>query len=576
MVLGAAAPANADSSDFSFSSFDATYDLSRDSSGHSQLRTEETLVAEFPDFDQNHGIERLLVDRYDGHPTDIDIESIRDGAGNELDYGTDSDGDYLVLRIGDEDEYVHGEQTYVITYTQQNVTAYFADTDDDEFYWDTNGTGWRQPFGSVTATVTIADDLLPALTGDVSGVYGAQGAANAADITEDATSYTFTANNLAAGENLTMIVGFEAGTFTERDSGFFAAPWPTLALITLLIGVIALILAIRLRSTALRSDPGRGIIVAEYVAPKGVSLLMSSVILGKKTKATPAQIIALAVAGHLRVVEVGKKRKPSYRLDFVTADGADADSLEFLHALFGPTFEVGESHSLAKNDAKAAKKITRLMTRVTADATTAGYRKKLPTGRLALAWLLIVGSAALTFIFSIIALTNDYGGGVPTIFLAATIALTIISGALLIATPLSKSGVELRDYLRGLKVYIDLAEEDRLRYLQSPQGAERTPVSTTDPAQVVKLNEKLLPYAVLFGNEKQWAKELGRFYEQNNSQPDWYYGTGAFNAAYFASSIGSVSSTASTSLSSASSSSGGTGGGGFSGGGGGGGGGGGW
>ena len=576
MVLGAVAPANADTNDFSFSSFDATYDLGQDAEGHSTLTTVETLVAQFPDFNQNHGIERYLVDRYNGHPTDLDVQSVTDGNGNELDYETDGEDDYTILRIGDEDRYVQGEQTYVIEYTQKNVTAYFENTDDDEFYWDTNGTGWNQPFDRVTATVTIADELLPALTGDVTGVYGAEGEDTTAEVTEDTTSYTFTASNLAAGENLTMIIGFQPGTFTERDGGFFAAPWPTIALIGLLLSLVALVVAIHLRVTRLRNDPGRGIIVPEYVAPKGVSLLMSSVILGKKAKATPAQIIALAVAGHLRVVEVGKKRKPSYRLDFITADGPDADSLEFLHALFGPTFEVGESHSLAKNDAKAAKKITSLMTRVTADATTAGYRKELPIARIALVWLLIAGSAALTFIFSIISLSNDYGGAIPALFLVATIMISIVSGALLIAAPLSKSGVELRDYLSGLKVYIDLAEEDRLRYLQSPQGAERTPVSTSDPAQVVKLNEKLLPYAVLFGNEKEWAKELGRFYEENNAQPDWYYGSGSFNAAYFASSIGSVSSSAATSLTPASSSSGGTGGGGFSGGGGGGGGGGGW
>ena len=102
--------------------------------------------------------------------------------------------------------------------------------------------------------------------------------------------------------------------------------------------------------------------------------------------------------------------------------------------------------------------------------------------------------------------------------------------------------------------------------LQSPTGAEKQ-------GDVVKIYEKLLPYAVLFNLEKQWAVELGKYYV--DEAPDYYTGSGAFNAALFASGIGAISSTAATSYSgsASSSSSGGSGGGGSSGGGGGGGGG---
>jgi uncharacterized membrane protein len=90
---------------------------------------------------------------------------------------------------------------------------------------------------------------------------------------------------------------------------------------------------------------------------------------------------------------------------------------------------------------------------------------------------------------------------------------------------------------------------------------------------VLDIYEKLLPYAVIFGLEKQWAAELARYYV--DTSPDWYTGSNAFNAGIFAASIGSLTSSVSTSYSgsSSSSSSGGSGGGGSSGGGGGGGGG---
>jgi uncharacterized membrane protein len=92
---------------------------------------------------------------------------------------------------------------------------------------------------------------------------------------------------------------------------------------------------------------------------------------------------------------------------------------------------------------------------------------------------------------------------------------------------------------------------------------------------MIKLFEDLLPYAILFGLEKEWAKQFKDLYVQ---PPSWYNGTsGTFNSIYLANSLSSfnnVNAAAFTAPSSSDSS--GFGGGGFSGGGGGGGGGGGW
>jgi len=81
---------------------------------------------------------------------------------------------------------------------------------------------------------------------------------------------------------------------------------------------------------------------------------------------------------------------------------------------------------------------------------------------------------------------------------------------------------------------------------------------------------------MLFGIEKQWAKQFAGLYGEGQS-PTWYSGHNAFSPVLFASAITSFNSAATTSFSSPSSSgSSGYSGGGFSGGGGGGGGGGGW
>lgn len=564
----ASAPAVADVDDFSFSLFDAQYFLGVDEEGHSTLRTVETLVAEFPEYDQNRGIRRLLVETYDGHPTDLELVSVTDEAGEPREYETESDDGFLSVTIAG-DNYVHGTQTYVLEYTQKNVTIAFADEDVDEFYWDVNGTDWAQSFGTVSATVHVDPAIEDRLTGAVTAVYGQQGENNPADV----DGLTFVATNLPAYSTLSFAIGFEPGTFTERDGSFFAAPWPTLSLIGFAGSLLAMLGAIIVRVRSLSDAPGRGIIVAEYAPPKGVSLPLSALLAGVSTKVTPAQIVALAVGHHLRVIETGTRLgKPKYRLEFLTADGADEHEREFLHALFGSTLTPGEHRDLDKADQKAATKIAALQTRVAKEATEQGYRRKYPAGAVTPVIIGAVISLAVAVLFAIVSLDQAYGGFVTLFFMFGAVGLTVVTIILISRIPLTEKGVAVRDHMKGLREYITLAEADRLRFLQSPQGALRDSVAVDDPAQVVKLNEKLLPYAMLFGLEKQWAKELGRYYEEHDTRPDWYVGSGPFNAALFATSIGSVAtSTASSYSSSTSGSSGGASAGGGGGGGGGGG-----
>jgi uncharacterized membrane protein YgcG len=140
-------------------------------------------------------------------------------------------------------------------------------------------------------------------------------------------------------------------------------------------------------------------------------------------------------------------------------------------------------------------------------------------------------------------------------------------------------GVRAHDDLLGLKDYIKLAEADRIKFLQSPEGAEKLPVAEQfdpkTPEAKVKLFEKLLPYAMLFGLEKDWAKQFEGIY---NTAPGWYQGGNwtAFNTGYLIGSLDDFNTASSMSFASPSSSSGSGFSGGGAGGGGGGGGGGGW
>jgi len=212
LASGLTSIATASTNDFTFKSFHADYYLGADKEGRSTLKTVETLVAEFPDYDQNHGIERAIPKSYDGHSTGLKIISVANQFGQRLNYTTYDDGnDNNVVRIGDADKYVQGEQTYVITYTRRDVTKYFANVPDDEFYWDTNGTQWSQPFGEVSVTVYTDKNISPTQSKTASCYQGAEGSSTKCTATTQDGVVNASDSNFGVGENMTIAVGLRQG-----------------------------------------------------------------------------------------------------------------------------------------------------------------------------------------------------------------------------------------------------------------------------------------------------------------------------------------------------------------------------
>jgi hypothetical protein len=247
-----ALPAGVD--DFTFASFHAVYELSRDDGRHSVLDTTETLVAIFPEIDQNRGIRRAIPLRYEGHPTDVEVESVTDAAGNPRRFETERDeaGEFLLVTVR-ADDYVHGEQTYVIRYRQQNVTHAPDDAAIDEFYWDVNGTGWAQPFARVTAELRMSEDVANGFTGQVACYRGWIGSTTPCEslTTGDSVPLVIVAETTAIGpyENLTIAAGFASGTFEPRDESFGASAAAITGAVGTAGAIVAMIVAIVMRST---------------------------------------------------------------------------------------------------------------------------------------------------------------------------------------------------------------------------------------------------------------------------------------------------------------------------------------
>lgn len=587
--------------DFTFDSFDAVYELSRDADGRSVLETTETLVAVFPDFDQNRGIRRAIPLDYDGHPTDLAIESVTDAAGTPRPFDTaeDDDGEFLLVTIAGS-EYVHGEQTYVIEYRQRNVTHVPDDAAIDEFYWDVNGTGWAQPFGRVSAELRMSDDVGRGFNGDVACYRGWSGSSTPCEELAVGEStppvVTAAAAQLGPYDNLTIAAGFAPGTFVPRDEAFTSSPAAMTSGVAALLALVAAIAAISTRATRWRDHPGRGTIIAEYEPPADASAMVAADLVGQPGKGVTATILERAVDGELRIVETGRK---SYAVEYTgeAAVPADAEARRVVAALFGGNPARGALRSLKSRDTALGKRLLAIRQSVTKHVVQSGLRRRPDLGRRVLLALGALIAGVLSVIFGIMALDDRMGGVWPLVCLLVAIIAAIATFVTVAdVRPLTERGRAVRDHLEGLRLYIRLAEADRLRVLQSPSGALRverhglapapaaavgavpaglSPAAPPDPAVVLKLNERLLPYAVLFGLEREWSRELAVLYEQSDTAPGWYDGRSTFNAAAFAAGVSSFSSSSSTSWSgsSSSSSSSGSGGGGSSGGGGGGGGG---
>ena len=563
-------PAHAGVDDFSFESLDVEYQLGRGDDGASTLTVVETFVALFPDIDQNRGMRRIIPDSYQGAPLHPQLVSITDETGAPRAQETESeDGFYSMTSRAD--GFVHGRQTYVFTYTLDNVTRFFADTDADEFYWDVNGTEWPQSFGRITARVTMPDELDAARTGAQSCYIGYQGATQPCPIGEVDGVLAASVDDVQPYQTTTIAIGFDPDTFTEFDPGYLASPWGWLQGLSALLGLgTAVVLAAVTRRRHLRDEPGRPVIIAEYTPPRGIDALESAVLLGHTTKAIPAEVLEQAVVGSIRIEEGPPKWFGGTKLKAVLVDPslADGDGRMLLPGLF-PTGTPGEEFEFGRTDTRFSTTAQKVLKAASAELSARGLRRTVPLS--ARAWPVVVAivSAVLVVLFGIGALAGFVTAWVPIVLIIGAVLVVLVVAGMVSRKPLTAAGAEARDHLLGLKQFIEWAEADRIRMLQSPQGAERVRGDISDPRVKLELYEKLLPYAVVFGQEKQWAEELAVLYGSGNS-PGWYAGSSGFNAAAFSAGISNLSSSASSSSSSGGSSGGGSAGGGGGGGGGGG------
>jgi uncharacterized membrane protein YgcG len=559
----------ADVNDFTVTDFTANYYLTN-ADPQGQMHIVEKISVDFTD--NNHGILRAIPESYNGHPLHLHINSVGSTSGAPAQFSTYTSNGNEVLKIGDPNRTVTGNQEYTIDYTVQNVISFYQNH--DELYWDINGDQWSQPFTAVHATFHLPSGLK--LWSQKPECYTGRYGSTTQDCSILASGNTIKANasNLDVQTTLTIVTGFQKGYFqpmTLRDYLHdYGAQITGFVIPMILLGGGGFVWWLKRG----RDARGRGTIIPEYDAPDNLTPLEVGTIIDFVTdnRDITATIIDLAIRGYIRIIETDSTKlkvikKKSFELQLLNKDWSNLNEWErqILENMFGGlgTQETITLSAMANKFYVVAKSIKRSVGNA---LTMRGYFVSSPSKYLtvSISTIVVLGFFGLSFFGQMFS-----GGPLAGIGLGALIFAVFYH----LMPARTAKGVAAKEHILGLKMYLEVAEKDRIAMLQSPDAPYAD--KSSEPIHTVELFEKLLPYAIVLKVEDKWADKFKDIYR---SPPNWYSGNyTAFNTGYLIGSLNSGFTSAVNSSFSAPRSSGGSGfGGGFAGGGGGGGGGGGW
>lgn len=460
---------------------------------------------------------------------------------------------------------VPADYTYTIRYRTTRQLGFFDDH--DELYWNAIGTGWVFPVMGGTVEVRLPEPVPP---GEMrpeayTGVQGAQGGAYEAEVAAPGVArYRLTAP-LSPYEGFTIVLSFPKGlvhepTGTERMQWFLR---DNRGVLVALAGFIILLLYMFRQWSRVGRDPAKGVVIARYEpregqTPAGLRYVKR---MGYDTRAFTADVLALAIGGHLRINHEDKFLKDEWSLARATPTSGSKPSpaqQRLLDILFGGG---RESIVLKNKNASTLQSANQAHQKALgAEAQPRYFKRNL--GKVGWSALIAAIAGILAFILS---------GGFGIIAIVVIVALMIISIAVfawLVKAP-TVEGRALMDEIEGLRLYMSVAERQELAQVRGPE----------EPVLDEKRYEEMLPYAVALDVEEAWTKKFtlavgAAAAAVAASRMSWYSGRGPItDLGSFTSSIGSSLSSQISSASSPPGSSSGSGGGGSSGGGGGGGGG---
>ncbi len=507
--------------------FDSNITVKRDNS----LDITETIKYDFGG-NSRHGIYRTIPLSYpatDGKSYFIELNAVsvlQDGGSVPVDQSNSSDN--AVLKIGDPNILVSGVHDYTIHYRLAPIIISYKDK--PFLNLDITGNDWDVAIEQASATINLEDGSKLI---DAACYAGASGASTQDCISKD---NRFSASNLLVKHGLTVNAFLPDGYVAKYLVATTFPPiawWAWLLIIGIPLFLILAMMRWAGRRWRERRRKSKQTIIPQYEPPDGLTPGEIGFLHDDSANVVEitATLIDLAVRGYIRIVQTKKKtlfRKAKYRLQQLKNFSGVADYEEtLLNAIFR-----GESLEVTSKIVDKGQAIN-VMQEVDVD--------KIDKMKMSLAVTKIKKTLK-----DRLANKGYYG---ITKMEKGLLEKAIDGGNI------SDEGAAAWARAEGLKLYLGVAEKDRLKFTDAP---ERTP----------ERFNKLLPYAVAMGVEKEWAKQFEGI--DIASQSTWFnspYGT--WTAFNLADDLGSGFSPTISASSSYASSSGGSSGGGFGGGGGG-------
>lgn len=513
------------------------------------LVTDEIIEYDFGN-NEKHGVYRYIPTVFkdrNGNPRQTISEvTVRSKDGASVTRKVEPNISYTNIQIGDADRLVTGVQTYRISYKVNRVVS--SSSNNDVFSWDAIGTGWETPIENVLISLTLTPKQSDALT-TLNCVSGATDSTSNCRINIDKNIGQVAFTRLMPHEGVTLTVKFKPNTFT-KPSPLEVLLWESHWYYWL--PLVAFLGFFLLWFEKGRDPKGRGTIVPMYDPPKGLTPFESSILMDDmiSKKSLPAAIISLAIGGYIKIhkkdVKVLFATRPDYELELLKPLPKDASAVE--QKVIDLFFIGRDRVSLNDLGDSFADLNASLHQTAYREVTEKGYYVVNPT----ISRIIFFSTAVALLVIGI--LTAVYFLVTPLGYVCFILPGVIGLAFAIIMPVKTKTGAILKEDLMGLKMYIKTAEIDRIKFHNAP-------------AKTPEKFEELLPYAIIFGLEKEWAEEFKDIYK---NAPDWYDGNMAtFSVVYLANDLNSFSNAAiSAAISSSASSAGGVGGGGGGGGGG--------
>ena len=522
-------------------------------------------------YDRIHRIEDVSVTATGGAPSNVEVSQ---------------EGSSTVIRVGDPDVEISGRHTYTLTYRVEGALNAFSDH--DELYWNAIGDEWEISIERAEVIVRAPTDIQR-----VTCFQGYDGSTESCRNEQEDERATFSPGRiLQPFEGLSIVIAIPKGAVPEPEP-IFEERWSARRAFSVTTGTVTASLVVlalfggalfrmwsregrdrrflgsqidQVMGSATGEDEavpfGEGDAEApvEFAPPENIRPGQIGTLIDERANVidVTATIVDLAGRGFLLIQEIpdrGLFSKTDWNL--IRLEKAETELLAYEKQLLDGLFRDGNEVKVSELKTTFATRLHGVEESLYKDAMKQKWFRARPdqvrtrwAGRGA---LLAVAGGVVTFV---LARWTHWGlVGIPVI--AAGVALALMARRM---PARAAKGTAMLRRIRGFRRVIATAETHMSRW------AEEENVFT-----------RYLPYAIVFGLTKKWAKA----FEDLGIQPDtsgWYVGPHAFTAAAFADSIDGFAVTTGGTLAStpASSGSSGFGGGGSSGGGGGGGGGGSW